>query len=152
MGKEEEIMSAYRELFEKMSWLNKIEMKKELKGYKASEIHCLEFIGKHHNPNVTQLADYFYMTRGAMSKMTKKLMDKELIESYQNPANKKEIYFKMTSQGQKLFDKHEKLHQDFQKRDQDVFNQVSEEQYKTMLDFANLYGKHLDQEIDKIKK
>ena len=35
------------------------------------------------------------MTRGAISKITKKLIKKGIIESYQKPDNKKEIYFRL---------------------------------------------------------
>ncbi|WP_326717881.1 hypothetical protein [Vagococcus jeotgali] len=41
-------------------------------GYFASEVHCIEFIGKSKEINVKKLSEHFFMTRGAMSKITKK--------------------------------------------------------------------------------
>ena len=96
MNKEEKVISGFRDLLNKMIWLNKIKMEDSLKDYKSSEVHCIEYIGKNAGPNVTRLAEAFYMTNGAISKLTKKLIKKGLIESYQKPGNKKEIYFKLT--------------------------------------------------------
>lgn len=64
-------------------------MEKCLKGYKPSEIHFIEYIAKNVDCNVTKLAESFYMTRGAISKLSKKLMEKGLIESYQKQDNKR---------------------------------------------------------------
>ncbi len=89
------------------------------------------------------------MTSGAISKLTKKLMQKGLIESYQKPDNKKEIYFRLTDQGRDIYNIHEELHQEFQERDKAVFEQVTEEQYDSMLRFMEKYSRHLDAEIKK---
>jgi DNA-binding MarR family transcriptional regulator len=149
MNKEEQVMIGLRELFNKMAWLNKFKMEDSLKGYKSSEVHCIECIGKNSDSNVTKLAESFYMTRGAISKLTKKLIEKNLIETYQKPDNKKEIYFKLTEQGQEVYKVHEELHKKFQERDKVVFEQVTQEQFDDMLSFVQKYGRHLDSEIKK---
>lgn len=81
MDKRVQLITNFRDLFDKMVWLNKSKMEDSLKGFKPSEVHCIESIGKNIDPNVTKLAESLYMTRGAISKLTKKLMDKGLIES-----------------------------------------------------------------------
>ncbi|QHT61488.1 MarR family transcriptional regulator [Paenibacillus lycopersici] len=149
MNKHEQVMMDLRDVFNKMAWLNKIKMEVSLKGFKPSEVHCIEHIGRHADSNVTKLAESFYMTRSAISKMTKKLMDKGLIESYQKAENKKEIYFRLTEQGQAVDKIHEELHREFQARDKAVFETVTEEQYDGMLRFLGKYSKHLDAEIMK---
>jgi DNA-binding MarR family transcriptional regulator len=150
MKKEEQVLIGFRELYNKMAWLNKSKMEDSLKGYKSSEVHYIECIGKNVEPNVTKLAESLYMTRGAISKMTKKLIEKGIIESYQKPDNKKEIYFKLTEQGQKIYKIHDKLHKEFQERDKVVFEKVTEEQFDSMLTFINKYSEHLDKEIKKL--
>jgi DNA-binding MarR family transcriptional regulator len=149
MNKEEQVIIGFRELFNKMSWLNKLKMEDSLKGYKSSEVHYIECIGRNVDSNVTKLAESLYMTRGAISKIAKKLTEKGLIESYQKPDNKKEIYFRLTSQGQRVYKVHEKLHKEFQQRDKAVFEQVTEEQFDSMLSFMEKYNRHLDAEIKK---
>ncbi|ULO04996.1 MarR family transcriptional regulator [Paenibacillus sp. 19GGS1-52] len=150
MNKEEQVLMGFRDVFNKLVWLNKDKMEDSLKGYKPSEVHCIEYIERNVDSNVTKLAETFYMTRGAISKMTKKLMEKGLVESYQKPDNKKEIYFRLTEQGKVIYKIHEELHKEFQERDKAVFEQVTVEQYDSMLSFMEKYNKHLDAEIKKL--
>jgi len=149
MNKEEQVLTGFRDLFNKMGWLNKSKMENSLKGYKSSEVHCIESIEKNVDPNVTKLAESLYMTTGAISKITKKLIKKGIIESYQKPDNKKEIYFRLTEQGKIINNIHDELHEEFRKRDKAVFEQVTEGQFDSMLRFMEMYSRHLDVEIKK---
>ncbi|WP_145414363.1 MarR family transcriptional regulator [Paenibacillus xylanexedens] len=149
MNKQEQVIMNFRDLFNKLVWINKSKMESSLQGYKPSEVHCIEFIEKNVDSNVTKLAESMYMTKGAISKLTKKLIEKGLIEDYQKANNKKEVFFRLTQQGRVVFDIHEKLHKEFQERDESVFDHVTEEQFDHMLNFIELYSKHLDTEIKK---
>ena len=149
MNKEEQVIMGFRDLFNKMVSLNKFKMKDSLKDYKSSEVHCIEYIGRNVDSNVTKLAESFYVTRGAISKLSKKLIKKGIIESYQKPDNKKEIYFRLTEQGKVIYKVHEELHKEFQERDKAVFEQITEEQFDIMLSFVEKYSRHLDAEIKK---
>jgi len=151
MNKEEQVMMVLRDLLNKISWLNKFKMEDSLKGYKPSEIHCIEYIGRNIDSNVTKLAESFFMTRGAISKLTKKLIEKGLIESYQKQDNKKEIYFRLTEQGKVIYKIHEELHQEFRERDKAVFEKVTDEQFDSMLNLVEKYSSHLDEEIKKLE-
>lgn len=150
MNKEEQVLMNFRDIYNKMAWLNKLKMEVSLKGFKSSEVHYIECIGKNEDSNVTKLAESLYMTRGAISKMTKKLEKKGIIESYQKPDNKKEIYFRLTEQGKKVFHIHEKLHKEFRDRDKVVFDQITDEQFDQVLRFIEKYSNHLDAEIKKL--
>ncbi|HDR3327778.1 MULTISPECIES: MarR family transcriptional regulator [Bacillus cereus group] len=149
MNKEERVMNGFRELYNKLVWLNKDKMEEGLKGFKSSEVHCIEYIENNADSNVTQLAEAFYVTRGAISRMTKKLIQKGLVESYQKSENKKEIYFKLTEQGKEIYKIHEDLHKEFQERDKAVFEQVTEEEFDSIISFVEKYSRHLDAEIKK---
>ncbi|PYE96493.1 MarR family transcriptional regulator [Bacillus sp. 196mf] len=149
MNKEEQVMNGFRELYNKLVWLNKDKMEEGLKGFKSSEVHCIEYIENNADSNVTQLAEAFYVTRGAISRMTKKLIQKGLVESYQKSENKKEIYFRLTEQGKEIYKIHENLHKEFQERDKAVFEQVTEEEFDSIIRFVEKYSRHLDAEIKK---
>jgi DNA-binding MarR family transcriptional regulator len=149
MNKEEQVMNGFRELYNKLVWLNKDKMEEGLKGFKSSEVHCIEYIENNADSNVTQLAEAFYVTRGAISRMTKKLIQKGLVESYQKSENKKEIYFKLTEQGKEIYKIHENLHKEFQERDKAVFEQVTKEEFDSIISFVEKYSRHLDAEIKK---
>ncbi|PFX67632.1 MarR family transcriptional regulator [Bacillus toyonensis] len=149
MNKEEKIIVGFRDLYNKIVWLNKDKMEDSLKGYNSSEVHCIEYIEKNVDSNVTKLAESFYMTRGAISRITKKLIKKGLIESYQKSDNKKEIYFRLTEQGKVIYKIHEDLHKEFEERDKVLFDQVTEEEFDSILSFVEKYSRHLDTEIKK---
>ena len=149
MDKIVQIIKKFRDLYNKMAWFNSANVKNRFADYTSSEVHCVEYIGANADSNVTVLAESFYMTRGAISKMTKKLIAKGVIESYQKSDNKKEVYFKLTKQGQKIYDIHEEMHQEFIIRDKSVFEELTEEHFKNMFSFIETYSRHLDREIEK---
>lgn len=150
MSKEEQTMMGLWDIFKKKMWLDSFKMKDKLKCYNPSEIHCIAYIGEDEDSNVTKLAESFNMTRGGISKLTKKLIKKGLIESYQKSNNNKEVYFKLTEQGRVVYNIHEKMHREFKDRDQPFFEQVTEEQFDVIIDFAKKYNMHLDAEIKKL--
>ena len=149
MDKQEQVMIVFQDLMNKRAWLDKNKMEKQLRGYKASEVHCIEYIGRNGDANVTKLAQSFYMTRGAISKLARKLLAKNVISSYQKPDNKKEIYFRLTDQGQAVYHIHKLLHEEFKERDKIIFDQLTDEQFSSILTFAETYSRHLDTEIKK---
>lgn len=147
MKQQEEIMLSLTDLFNKMDQLRKPQMVENFKGYSFLEIACIEFIAKLNNPNVTRLSEELYVTRGAISKATKKLLQKQDIITFRNPNNNKEIYFKLTSKGRKINQQHEDLHKAFLLNDQAVFDSFSSEKLETILEFTQLYNQHLDKEL-----
>ena len=78
-------------MLQRQEMLTKLTESVCLEEYSYSETHCIDYIGKTELPNVTKIADNMQMTRGAISKMTKKLLAKGLIEKYSLESNKKEI-------------------------------------------------------------
>lgn len=150
MKTQEKILGSLWNMFNKLIWINEYDMKKSLESYKPSEIHCIEYIGKNEDANVTKLSKDFNMTRGAISKLTKKLITKGLIESYQKPENKKEIYYKLTKNGEEVFDVHKKLHIKFIDRDKEIFEKFSSEELETIIKFAEQYDLHLKSKIEEL--
>lgn len=150
MDKSEQVLAGLWDLFSKRMWLDEFRMKAALKEYTPSEVHCIEYIGKNEDPNVTKLAEAFYMTRSAISKLTKKLIKKGLIESYQRSDNRKEIYFKLTSHGKTVNEIHNQLHKESRERDKKVFEQMTAQQFDSILRFAENYNRHLDEQIKKL--
>ena len=143
MDKRQQLMSELMDLCNEIIWLNKPELESALDGYTLSEIELIENISLIPNANVTKLAAASYMTRGAISKLTKKLIAKNIIESYQNAENKKEIYFRLTTNGQKINNVHQELHRTFLERDKEVFNNMTDDDFNTIFRFIGRYRQHL---------
>lgn len=75
-----------------------------------TEVHCIHWIGTLDHANVTKVSTEMGMTRGAISKICKKLLQKRLIESYQEPENNKNIYFRVAEDGKEIFEAHKIMH------------------------------------------
>jgi DNA-binding MarR family transcriptional regulator len=75
-----------------------------------SEIHAIDVIGKNQLPNATFIANELKMTKGAISKVTSKLLKKALIKADHLNGNNKMIYYSLTPKGKALYEIHAKLH------------------------------------------
>lgn len=74
------------------------------------------------------------------------------MKSFKSKDNKKEIYFKLTTQGESVYQIHSELHESFQNRDQSVFDSMTEDEFNNMMTFINRYHQHLVQLIEQEKK
>ncbi len=149
MDKRQELISQMIDLSNEIEWFNRPILEERLKEYPLSEIELIEKIGTIPNANVTKLASASYMTRGAISKLTKKLLSKDLIESYQIEDNKKEIYFRLTSKGEKIRKVHSDLHMTFLQRDKIVFEGMTNEEFDTIFRFVGKYREHIKRITEK---
>ncbi|WP_259418246.1 MarR family transcriptional regulator [Bacillus toyonensis] len=75
-------------------------------------LHILEAIGQLEPVNGITISKQFDISRGSISKVTKKLEDKGLIIIESLPSNKKELYFHTTPLGQVVCALHHALHQE----------------------------------------
>ena len=112
-----ELMDLFAKYMEKQEILSKLTEDEKLHGYNYSEIHTIAAIGDLTEPNVTQIANHMNVTKGAISKIAKKLLEQNLIEAYQRDGNKQKIFFRLTESGQFLYDEHAKQHNLWLKRD-----------------------------------
>lgn len=120
-------------------------------GINLAEAHCIDKIGSMDYSNVTKVAAEMSMTRGAISKITKKLLSKNLIDSYQKPENNKEIYFCLTEQGEKVYTEHKKCHMQARQEKLAILSTYSEVEQAIILRFLNdinqKYDKKLNEEV-----
>lgn len=102
-----------------------------------AEVHCIDRIGTVEWANVTKIANEMTMSRGAISKICKRLRNKGFIESYQRPDNNKEIYYRLTENGQHIFNEHKKLHHQVREEKLALINTYSEHEQSVILCFLN---------------
>lgn len=108
--------------------------------YRFSEMHTLDYIGKNSKANVTRIADHLGMTRGAISKIVKRLLRNRHISSYRLECNRKEIYYDLTEKGKELFCAHEEVHRGLAKMEAAFFRSYSAEQLEAMSSFLREYN------------
>lgn len=148
MKEQETLLKEIALMLERQDMLSKLTESQCLDEYGYSETHCIDFIGRLELPNVTKIAEHMGMTRGAISKMTKKLSAKGLIEKYTLETNKKEIYFRLTEQGQLLFDEHEKRHKRWEKRDMEFLERYPKEEVLILNRFMKEFNGYLEAQIE----
>lgn len=147
MNEQELLLKQIAQMLERQDMLSKLTESQCLDEYGYSETHCIDFIGRLELPNVTKVAEHMGMTRGAISKMTKKLLVKGLIEKYTLENNRKEIYFRLTEQGQKLFDEHAKRHKRWEERDMEFLSNYPKEDMEVLNRFMEEFNTYLEGQI-----
>lgn len=150
MKEQELLLKEIALMLERQDMLSQLTESQCLDEYGYSETHCIDFIGRLELPNVTKVAEHMRMTRGAISKMTKKLLAKGLIEKYTLETNKKEIYFRLTEQGKVLFDEHAKRHELWEKRDMEFLARYPKEKVETIYEFMQEFNDYLEAQIESL--
>ncbi len=150
MKKHELLLKELALMLERQDMLSQLTENQCLNEYGYSETHCIDFIGRLELPNVTKIAEHMRMTRGAISKMTKKLLAKGMIEKYTLETNKKEIYFRLTEQGKLVFEEHAKRHRLWEKRDMEFLARYPKEEIATVYTFMQEFNAYLEEQIQQL--
>jgi DNA-binding MarR family transcriptional regulator len=114
----------------------------------ASEIHMIDVIGRYPGIYVTEIANKLGITKGAVPKMIRKLLQKEMIYRYQENDNKKMVHFELTEKGRMAFQMHTEFHQ---KMDQDIIKKYNSLQEPELLIFKDIMS-DIEQYIDKMRQ
>ena len=77
------------------------------------ELLTIKTIGRNPGINVTGVAKYMNITRGAVSQTVAKLVRKKLVRKAYMENNAKEVILELTEQGREVFDTREKMLRDF---------------------------------------
>jgi len=96
-------------------------------------LHILEAIGQLEPVNGITISKQFDISRGSISKVTKKLEEKDLIIIESLPSNKKELYFRTTALGREVCLLHHALHQEIDTSVYQFLQQYDEEALQTTL-------------------
>lgn len=142
-----ELLGLFASFMEKQEVLSKLTESEKLHGYNYSEIHTIVAIEDIENPNVTGISQAMHMTRGAISKITKKLMQHGLIESYMADGNNQKIFFKLTNKGHLLYKEHEKRHNLWLERDNAFLKKYSKAELDAMQNFMQDFNNYLEEKI-----
>lgn len=144
-----DLISLFKEYGDKQEILSKLCESEELRKYNNSELHIIAAIGDLEKPNVTVIAEHMGMTKGGISKNIKKLIDAGLVNTYQAENNNRKIFYNLTDEGKKIYDKHDIAHKNWTLRDNTFFSQFSDDEINSVADFLEKFITHLDEAIEK---
>lgn len=117
-----------------------------------TEVHCLDKIENSNKPNVTNIALNMNITKGAITKISTKLLRKKYIVKYNIEGNRKEVYFKLTDSGKRIFDKHETRHKKLEEDEKDFLKSFSKEEQQVIIEFFEKYNTYVLSKIKAIKE
>jgi DNA-binding MarR family transcriptional regulator len=113
-----------------------------------SELSLMTLIGDFENIRVTELALKYGATKGAISKMVKKLVQKELVKKSRTQENEKEVLLSLTAMGMMIYNEKE-AH--FEKLSADVSKELgslTEEQRISLFNILDIVEAHIDEHLD----
>lgn len=77
-----------------------------------TECHVISCISSLKEANGINIAEKLGMTRGGISKIATRLIEKELITTYKEETNQKKVFYTLTPLGEKINMIHEQLHRE----------------------------------------
>jgi len=110
----------------------------------AFEIHAIDAIGNQDGRTVTELAEWFYVTKGAVSQVVSKLARSGYLTKERNPENGKEVRLSLTRKGEIVLAGHERFHR---RMDAEILRELRDVPLATFETFHELLGRvgaHLD--------
>ena len=145
-----ELLGLFAKYMEKQEVLSKLTEAEQLHGYNYSEIHTIAAIGDLESPNVTAIARTMHMTRGAISKIAKRLASDGLIEPYMAEGNNQKVFFRLTAEGRALYDEHERRHSLWLERDDAFLRRYSDADLARLQQFMEDFNAYLEERIKEL--
>lgn len=118
--------------------LNQIEspeLKVTIKKLSILSLNVLYEIGEHKDQNPASIADSLNVTRGGISRISKRLLNDSLIEVTQKSDNQKEKFYMLTSQGQLVYEAYAKLIQKIYQKNLDIIRQFNPCEQQTIFSY-----------------
>ncbi|QBD74911.1 MarR family transcriptional regulator [Ktedonosporobacter rubrisoli] len=110
-----------------------------LQSLNVTALHVLSAIGEHEPIKGIQIARQLGITKGAISKVTRKLLEQELIFSERLPNNRKEIYFRLSQKGREIFKWHQQLHPQLEEQGRQFLLRYSIDELQLIVRFCQDY-------------
>ena len=93
-----------------------------------AECHVIDCIERNETLNTTAIAQKLNITKGGISKITAKLVKKNMLEVHRLANNQKETYYRLKPLGKKVFKLHETLHKQAEEVFKTYFRTYSREE------------------------
>ncbi len=100
-----------------------------------SELNFIDTIYEYPEANARELAEILGITQGAVTQVAAKLSGKGLIESYFAEGNKKEKYYKITPEGERVRQGHHEYHEKANAEMCRYFSSLNQDEVKVLLNF-----------------
>ncbi|MCX7708389.1 MAG: MarR family transcriptional regulator [Clostridia bacterium] len=116
--------------------------------YRA-EIHTIEAIGLKQRVNVTELAQYLGITKGAVSQMIDKLVKKGFVNKQMIPTGENEVTLELTEKGMQAYQGHSNYHSELYERITSQVDDVMEAQLEGFSGILDMIEQFIDKKKSK---
>lgn len=145
-------MDLFKRLTNKIGELEKYAGETTIAGRVSfAELSLISLIGENEKINITTLAQKYGATKGAISKMVKNLVSKNLVQKYRLPSNEKEVLLALTSVGSEIFQKKEAHFACLTKEIAAHFQSLDANQVKALFDILQSIESHIDEHLVQIE-
>jgi DNA-binding MarR family transcriptional regulator len=115
------------------------------------EIHVIDAIGADRGKTVSELAEWFMVTKGAISQVVGKLNHDGYVIKERNPDNGKEILLSLTPKGRKAMKGHAEFHESIDKPLLAEFDDVPGKAFEDLRRLVSRVNHHLNRYIAVLK-
>lgn len=118
---------------------------------RSTDIHLIDTIGRFPNSNVTEIAKYLGVTKGAVSQKLTALEKKSFLRRYKDSTNAKEVIVELTDLGWQAFRFHENHHHQV---DSEIFKflaESSQENIDFLEELMDIFDHMMNRYLDQIK-
>lgn len=96
-------------------------------------LHVIDAIGELEPVNGISISKQYGLPRGSVSKVTRKLVELQMVRTESIPDNKKEVLFYLTESGWIVFELHKKLHKHIKNNLRNFLNRYDNEQLRFLV-------------------
>jgi DNA-binding MarR family transcriptional regulator len=101
------------------------------------ERRTIRYIGEHKISNATSIASGLGITRGGISKICSRLISKSMITAHQMEGNRKEIFYRLTAVGDKIYNALMEYHRNTENKCREIIDSYTDEQKDMLLKFLS---------------
>lgn len=110
----------------------------------TAEVHMIEIIGNYEKITTTKLSNVLGITKGAVSQITRKLLDKNLIEKIPSKERNNEVFISLTETGRTVYSYHQDMHKDMLDKIDGILNELPDEGKNALDKIIQVIDKSLD--------
>lgn len=111
----------------------------------SAEVHMIEIIGLYDTITTTKLAEVLGITKGAVSQVTRKLLEKNLIMKLSFGEKVNETPISLTDKGRVVYSYHQALHEEMLSRIDSILSDLPEESRRAMNQILQVIEDSLDE-------
>ncbi|WP_316899866.1 MarR family transcriptional regulator [Pseudodesulfovibrio indicus] len=110
-----------------------------------SEIHMVTRVDSREGVGVTELAEESGITKGAVSQIVARLVDKGLLVKEPDPENRARVVIRTTEKGRAASERHLKFHRNHDKVFLDYLSGLSDEEYALVREVGEQLNRWMDE-------